>query len=311
MLVSIVNGLNRLEIIKGFTDMSIVINTNMSALRAQNALTKASWNLNTSLERLTTGNRINSAKDDPAGYYYASSINSQIRGTSVAYDNVSLANNMLATATGDLDSINNQIERIKDLATQYANETLTTEEKTAIKDEVQQRIDEIDRIAKESKFNKLNLLDGSKTGPVRIQIGSGSDPDTNAIFVEGVFEKADSASLNLIGGSSKFATIDDAFATASSAAEFIDVAQASADMVTQRISKAGAYESRLSSVMDSLMVQNENLNSAYSTVVEADIAEETANFVKNQLLMQTSSAMLMQANQIDGVIALQLVNSLV
>ena len=175
----------------------------------------------------------------------------------------------------------------------------------------EQRIDEIDRIAKESKFNKLNLLDGSKTGPVRIQIGAGSDPDTNAIFVEGVFEKADSASLNLIGGSSKFATIDDAFATASSAAEFIDVAQASADMVTQRISKAGAYESRLSSVMDSLMVQNENLNSAYSTVVEADIAEETANFVKNQLLMQTSSAMLMQANQIDGVIALQLVNSLV
>ena len=126
--------------------MSIVINTNMSALRAQNALTRASWSLNTSLERLTTGNRINSAKDDPAGFYYAAGINSQIRGTSVAYNNVSLANNMLATATGDLDSINNQIERIKDLATQYANETLTTEEKAAIQDEVQQRIDEIDRI---------------------------------------------------------------------------------------------------------------------------------------------------------------------
>ena len=291
--------------------MPIVINTNMSALRAQNALTRASWSLNTSLERLTTGNRINSAKDDPAGFYYAAGISSQIRGTSVAYNNVSLANNMLATATGDLDSINNQIERIKDLATQYANETITEEEKAAIRDEVQQRIDEIDRIAEESKFNKLNLLDGSKSGPVRIQIGANSDPSTNAIYIEGVFEKADSESLNLIGGSSKFATVSAAFASASAAAEFIDIAQASADMVTQRISKAGAYESRLSSVMDSLMIQNENLNSAYSTVVEADIASETANFVQNQLLMQTASAMLTQANQLDGVIALQLVNSLV
>lgn len=291
--------------------MPIVINTNMSALRAQNALTRASWSLNTSLERLTTGSKINSAKDDPAGSYYAAGLNSQIRGTSVAYNNVSLASNMLSTASGDLDSINKQIERIKDLATQYANETLTDEEKTAIRDEVQQRIDEIDRIAEESKFNKLNLLDGTKSGSVRIQIGANSDPTTNAIYIEGVFEKADSESLNLIGGSSKFATVEDAFATASSAAEFIDIAQASADTVTQRISKAGIYESRLSSISDSLLTQNENLNSAYSTVVDADIASETANFVKNQLLMQTSSAMLTQANQIDGVIALQLVNSLV
>ncbi len=290
--------------------MSIVINTNMPAIRAQNALTRASWSLNTSLQRLSTGSRINSAKDDPAGSYYAAGLDSQIRGSKIAYQNVSLANNMLQTASGDLDSINDQVERIKDLATQYANETLTTEEKTAITNEVQQRVDEINRIAKESKFNKLNLLDGTKSGGVRIQIGANADPSTNSLRIEGVFEKSDTESINLFGGTSKFATVSAAFATASTAAEFIDIAQASADLITERITTAGIYQSRLESISNALMTQNENLNSAYSTVMDADIAAETSNFIKNQLLMQTASSMLTQANQMEGVLALKLVNAL-
>ena len=217
---------------------------------------------------------------------------------------------MLQTASGDLDSINDQVERIKDLATQYANETLTTEEKTAITNEVQQRVDEINRIAKESKFNKLNLLDGTKSGGVRIQIGANADPSTNSLRIEGVFEKSDTESINLFGGTSKFATVSAAFATASTAAEFIDIAQASADLITERITTAGIYQSRLESISNALMTQNENLNSAYSTVMDADIAAETSNFIKNQLLMQTASSMLTQANQIEGVLALKLVNAL-
>lgn len=290
--------------------MPIVINTNMPAMRAQNSLTRATWGLNTALQRLTTGQKINSASDDPAGSYFASGLNAQIRGTSVAYSNVQAGTTMLQTAEGDLGSINTQLERIKDLATQYSNESLTTEEKNAIKEEAKQRVEEIDRIAKESKFNKLNLLDGTKAGGVRLQIGANSDPDTNSITVTGVFEKADSASLNLVGGSSTYADIDAAFANASTAAKFIDVVQASADVVTQRISTAGVYQSRLSSVTDSLIVQNENLSSAYSAVMDADVAAETANYIKYQLLQQTASALLTQANQASGVLALKLVNSL-
>lgn len=290
--------------------MPIVINTNVPALKAQNALTRASWGLNQSLERLTTGSKINSAKDDPAGLYYATGLNSQISGVNAAYSNVQMGINMITTASGDLSNINTQLERIKDLATQYSNSSLTDEQKNAIKAEAKQRVEEINRIAEESKLNKLQLLDGSQAGGVRLQIGPNADPATNSLTVTGVFEKADVESLNLVGGSSKFADIDAAFANASTAAQFIDIVQDSADIVTERISTAGIYNARLESITDSLITKNENLQSAVSTVMDADVAAETANYIKNQLLQQTASSLLTQANQAQGVLALKLINAL-
>ena len=290
--------------------MPIVINTNVPALKAQNALTRASWGLNQSLERLTTGSKINSAKDDPAGLYYATGLNSQISGVNAAYSNVQMGINMITTASGDLSNINTQLERIKDLATQYSNSSLTDEQKNAIKAEAKQRVEEINRIAKESKLNKVQLLDGTQAGGVRLQIGPNADPATNSLTVTGVFEKADVESLNLVGGSSKFADIDAAFANASTAAQFIDIVQDSADIVTERISTAGFYNARLESITDSLITKNENLTSAYSTVMDADVAAETANYIKNQLLQQTASSLLTQANQAQGVLALKLINAL-
>ena len=290
--------------------MPIVINTNVPAIKAQNALTRASWGLNQSLERLTTGSKINSAKDDPAGLYYATGLNSQISGVNAAYSNVQMGINMITTASGDLSNINTQLERIKDLATQYSNSSLTDEQKNAIKAEAKQRVEEINRIAEESKLNKLQLLDGSQAGGVRLQIGPNADPATNSLTVTGVFEKADVESLNLVGGSSKFADIDAAFANASTAAQFIDIVQDSADIVTERISTAGIYNARLESITDSLITKNENLQSAVSTVMDADVAAETAKYIKNQLLQQTASSLLTQANQAQGVLALKLINAL-
>ncbi len=293
--------------------MPIIINTSVSSLVAQNALTRATWNMQKSLERLSTGNRINSAADDPAGSYYASRLNTKIRGSKIAYQNVQAGNNMIAIASDDLSSINTQLERIKDLATQYSNETLTSEEQNAIKKEVQQRVDEIERIAKESNFNDVKLLDGSRTS-VRLQIGSDSDASTNSLTVDDVFLKASTGQdgIKLFGsGADQFADVDAAFKDADTAAEFIDIVQASADLVTERISNAGIWQSRLSSISDLLLTQNENMSSAYSTVMDADIAEETANYTKNQLLQQTASAMVSQANQISGVLALKLINAAV
>lgn len=290
--------------------MPIVINTNVPAIKAQNALTRASWGLNQSLQRLTTGSKINSAKDDPAGLYYATGLNSQISGVNAAYSNVQMGINMITTASGDLSNINTQLERIKDLATQYSNSSLTDEQKNAIKAEAKQRVEEINRIAKESKLNKVQLLDGTQAGGVRLQIGPNADPATNSLTVTGVFEKADVESLNLVGGSSKFADIDAAFANASTAAQFIDIVQDSADIVTERISTAGIYNARLESITDSLITKNENLQSAVSTVMDADVAAETANYIKNQLLQQTASSLLTQANQAQGVLALKLINAL-
>ena len=289
--------------------MSIVINTNMPALIAQNALTRATWSLNTSMERLTTGNRINSAADDPAGYYYASGLSNQLRGNSVAYQNVSTGANMITLAEGDLSAINDQLERIKDLATQYANDTITDEERTAIKAEAQQRVDEINRIVEDSEFNKVKLLDGSRDG-MRLQIGAGSDAATNAININGVFLDASTGQDGIKLFGDKFADLDEAFADAESASEFIDVVQASADIVTERIATAGVYQARLESISDNLLTKNENLSAAYSSVMETDISAETANYVRNQILQQTASSLLIQANQSSGVIALNLIGSL-
>lgn len=290
--------------------MSIVINTNMGAMYAQNAMNKATWSLNTSLQRLSSGQRINSAKDDPAGAYVASQLNSQINGTVSAYNNVQIGYNMIQTVSGDLANINDQLERIKDLATQFSNDTLTQEQQQAIKDEAQQRVDEINRIAKDSKFNKLQLLDGTKAGGVRLQIGAGSDPETNALYVKGVFEDATTEGLELVGGSSTYADIEAAFADASTAAAFIDVVDKSISTVTKRQSDAGVYNARLESVLNSIAVKNENLSSAYSTVMDADIAVETSNYIKQQLLQQTASSMVAQANQMQATMVLKFINML-
>lgn len=290
--------------------MSIIINTNVPALISQNALTRATWSLNQSLERMSTGYRINSAADDPAGSYFASGLNTQIRAISTVTRNVQLASNMISVAEGDMQSIMNNVERVKDLAMQYSSDTLTNEQKDAIKTEAQQRIDEINRLAEDSSFNEINLLDGSLGASVRIQIGTNSDPATNALNITGVFDNANAESINLIGGSSDFASIDEAFAAASTAAKFIDIAQESIDVLSKRISTAGIYQNRLESISDSLLTKNENLNSAYSTIMDTDIATETANYIKQQLLQQTASSMLSQANQNGGVLALSLVNAL-
>ena len=290
--------------------MSIIINTNVPALISQNALTRATWSLNQSLERMSTGHRINSAADDPAGSYFASGLNTQIRAISTVTRNVQLASNMISVAEGDMQSILNNVERIKDLAMQYSSDTLTDEQKDAIKTEAQQRIDEINRLAEDSSFNEMKLLDGSLGASVRIQIGTNSDPATNALNITGVFDNANAESINLIGGASDYASIDEAFAAASTAAKFIDIAQESIDVLSKRISTAGIYQTRLESISESLLTKNENLNSAYSTVMDTDIATETANYIKQQLLQQTASSMLSQANQNGGVLALSLVNAL-
>lgn len=287
------NGKNKKEF-----KMSISINTNMAYLRATNAFNTAGNDLNTSLQRLTTGYRINSAADDPAGFYYASKLNTQLSGMRVAYSNVQTGFNMAETAVGDLQCINDELERIRDLATMASSETLTDAQKTEIINEAQSRVDEINRLAKESSFGDIKLLDGSidaGTG-VRIQIGANSDPTLNSLQIKDVFMKTDTESLNITGSAAMFATVNEAFAAASSAAKFIEQIDAATDIVKQQISMAGIAQNRMESVLASLNTKYENYTAAYSTVMEADIATETANYTRNMILQQTAASMMAQAN---------------
>lgn len=278
--------------------MSLSINTNMAYLRATNAFNSAGAKLNTSLQRLTTGYRINSAADDPAGYYYASELNSQLSGIRTAYSNVQMGFNIVQTAEGDLQTISDELLRIKDLATMASNDTLSEEQKKEVINEAQSRIDEINRLAKESTFGDIKLLDGSVDpgSGVRIQIGPNSDPSVNSIQIKNVFLKTDTESLNITGSAAMFATVEEAFAAATTAAKFIDEIESAIDMVKERISNAGVAQNRMESILSSLNTKYENYTAAYSTVMEADIATETANYTKYMILQQTAQSMMAQAN---------------
>ena len=288
--------------------MAIIVNTNMSALKTQANLNSATNTLNTSLNRMSTGLKINSAADDAAGMFVASNLNTQNRGSKIAQSNVATGINVLQTAEGDFGVIEDNLLRIRDLATQAANGVYDQKSLTAMEDEVKARVDEINRIAKSSNFNGLNLLDGSiaKTDPsgLRLQVGANADTATNAIYVSAsVFDSASAQALGLYGANSvnNFTSIEEAFEFASTAAKFIADVDTALQNVTTRKATIGAVQNRLNSAADSLVTTIENATSAKSTIMDADIAEESANYTKAQILQQTSATLLVQANQMPAL----------
>ena len=277
----------------------------MSALKTQANLNSATNSLNTALNRMSTGLKINSAADDAAGMFVASNLNTQIRGSKIAQSNVATGINVLQTAEGDYGVIEDNLLRIRDLATQAANGVYDDKSLQAMKDEVNARVAEIDRIAHASNFNGLNLLDGSiaDTNPngLRLQVGANSEAATNAIYVEAnVFASASAATLGLFGNTN-VDTVEKAFANASAAAQFIASVDTALQEVTTRKATIGAAQNRLNSAADSLVTTVENATSAKSTIMDADIAEESANYTKAQILQQTSATLLVQANQLPSL----------
>ena len=280
----------------------IVVNTNVSSLMVQRNLNKATNSLNSSIERMTTGLRINKAADDAAGLYVATGLDTQIRGSKIAEDNIQTGVNLLQIAEGDLSLVQEHIGRIRDLATQAASDYYTTDARTAMASEAAARVEEIDRLAKGSNFNQIKLLDGTRSS-MRLQIGYGADATTNALTISGVFADTQCSSIGLIADSS---TITNAFASATSAATFLTSCDSALTNVTNRRSQIGAIQNRLDSAYDSLLVQVENMSSAKSTIMDADIAEESSSYTQAQILQQAAASLLVQANQAPSI-ALSLV----
>ena len=314
--------------------MAIIVNTNMSALKTQTNLTRATNSLNTSLERMSTGLKINRAADDAAGLYVATGLNSQIRGSKVALDNVATGTNVLQTMEGDLDVMLDNLNRIRDLAVQAANSIYSEDAMGAMKQEVQARIDEIDRIALASNFNGLALLSGDiNTGSetltqtnddalmqkgLRLQIGANADANANSLTLdaEEFFNKTDNG-INSMTLGKKFTALtgqdamttntgirgnlEAAFANASAAAQYITVVDQAIADISDKKSTIGATMNRLASAETSLTTTVENNTAAKSTIMDADIAEESAEFTKSQILQQTSASLLVQANQLPSI----------
>src|SRR5574344_1084117 len=266
--------------------MSIVVNTNLSSILTQNSLTSATNSLNKSMERMSTGLKINNASDDPAGLFISSSMNTQIRGSEQASSNVQIASNLLQKAEGDISVIEENVGRIYDLAVQAAGGTLSTEAIASIKSEVGARIEEINRVAKASEFNGKNLLNGTNSTIV-VQVGPNTSAAENSISIGGgIFATCSAGALSATMTTTNVGT-----------ATLISAAESALTSLSTRRTKIGAYENRLDSALSSLTVQIENLSSAKSTVMDADIAKESANYIKAQILQQSSASLLVQANQ--------------
>ena len=300
--------------------MAIIVNTNITALKTQKNLTNATNGLNQALERMSTGYKINKAADDAAGLYVATGLNTQIRGSKVAQSNATTGSNVLQTMEGDLDNILTNLQRIRDLATQAANSIYDESAMQAMSEEVNLRIAEIERISLASNFNGLTLLDGQSdlvTNGLRLQVGANADAAANSIMISAdLFEKTDATTLGAGADTNAGSTVTDvdtvatgaekAFLAATAAASYIAVLDTAIDTISTRKSTIGAVMNRLESAETSLVTTIENATAAKSTIMDADIAEESAEYTKQQILQQTSSALLVQSNALPQI-AIQLV----
>ena len=302
--------------------MPIIVNTNVTALRTQKSLNSATSTLEKSLERMSTGLKINRAGDDAAGLYVATGLNTQIRGSKVAQNNVETGNNVLSIMEGDLDVILDNLNRIRDLSVQAANSVYSEDAMTAMADEVKQRLAEINRVSEASNFNGLNLLNGdsklSEQG-LRLQVGANADEAGNCIKIgKEFFSKLNSSTLGAkttegiqpdsgitaadgLSGGPNFENVDAAFASASAAAQYINMLDTAINDISNKKATIGATMNRLDAAASSLTTTIENNTAAKSTIMDADIAAEAAEYTKAQILQQTSSALLVQANALPQI----------
>lgn len=353
---------------------SITINTNIASLTAQHNLSVATNGMNTAMERLTTGYKINSGKDDAAGSAVSTIMEAQISGYDVAESNASMGISLLDTAEGVLNIVNEYLQRIRDLTEQAANGTYGTASMTAIKTEVQQRMEEINRLCTVIDFNGIKLLDGTSIAAtsqngINLQVSNNSGKNNIINLKYTLFESATLTALLISGNShsehtgqkesnlawyerkdtdtsalkaritgeevisedkrtynySEYEKItekeydwqdnrtpsvnqscitaicDAVYTDDATAREFLSFIDDAIENVSSRTALIGAYMNRVESAVDAISVQKENIVSANSSIKDADVATESSNYIKYQILQQSSATLLSTANQTPSI----------
>jgi flagellin len=269
--------------------MASTINTNMPSLTSQRALSTTNLSLSTSMQRLSTGLRINSAKDDAAGLAIAQRMTSQVRGMNVASRNANDAISLAQTAEGALGKIGESLQRMRELAVQSANATNASSDRANLDQEYQALSAEVTRVIAGTKFNGKTLLNGS-SGAMGFQVGP-DNASTDMITVN----------MNSIAtGAGMAASITGAAATISTAGSALTAMSnldTAIDEVTTARSMLGSVQNRFESVVANLATSSENLQAARGRIMDADFAMETSNLSRAQVLQQAGNAMLAQANQ--------------
>lgn len=278
--------------------MGLRINTNTAALNAQRNLYGTKLALDKSLEKLSSGYRINRAGDDAAGLAISESLRGQIRGLKMAWRNAQDGVSMIQVAEGGLQEVSNILIRLRELGVQAASDTVGPIERQLLNVEYQQLLDEIDRIADSTEFNGTPLLSG--TGAVLdFQVGTRNDPNIDRLSFDASKADANSAALGV-----NLTTVADK-ASAQNSLSAIDEAIVA---VSATRADFGAMQNRLQSTINNLSISLENMAAANSRIRDVDIAEETAEMTKQNILMNAGTSVLAQANQTSKS-ALALLNS--
>lgn len=357
---------------------SITINTNLASLTAQRSLSAATSGMNTAMERLTTGYRINSGKDDAAGSAVSCLMEAQISGYDVAESNATMGLSLLDTAEGVLGIVGDYLQRIRDLTEQAANGTYGTSSMNAIRTEVQQRMEEINRLCTVIDFNGIKLLDGTSTAAtskngVNLQVSNNSGKNNIINLKYTIFESATLTALLMSGNANSAqygksaansawyersdgkdtsalesrvtgnkttsddnrnyeytadkgykaiqdvdydwqdnrvaskniscitAICDAVYTDDATAREFLQFIDDAIENVSARTALIGAYMNRVESAVDAIAVQKENIVSANSSIKDADVATESSNYIKYQILQQSSATLLSTANQTPSI----------
>ncbi|WP_225774285.1 flagellin domain-containing protein [Pseudomonas sp. Marseille-Q5115] len=277
--------------------MSLTVNTNIASLTVQNNLNKASSATSTSMTRLSSGLKINSAKDDAAGLQIATRLTTQIKGLTVATKNANDATSIAQTAEGALQETTSILQRMRELAVQSRNDSNSTADRTALQSEFTQMSDELTRISTSTTFGTgMKLLDGSASG-LQFQVGAMTGDDQHIDL--GISLNASASGLGVSTASITGASVSAAHTAIDSAISAIDAAL---NTVNTTRADLGAKQNRLESTISNISNIIENATASRSTIQDVDFAAETAELTKQQTLQQASTAILSQANQIPSAV---------
>ncbi len=274
--------------------MGMVINTNVMSINAQRNLSRTESALGKSLARLSSGMRITAAKDDAAGLAISENLKAQIRGLSQAARNANDGMSMVQTAEGALNEVSGALIRMRELAVQAATGTVGSTERGYLNSEFSKLMTEINRISNVTEFNGAKLLDGTQSGGVSFQIGiSASTNDRITVSIS----DTDSAHLGEDGTNLSATSVT----TASNARTALSVIDGAIQDVSGIRGNLGAAQNRLSITVNNLATQRENISAANSRIRDVDVASETVDMTRSQILMQAGVSVLAQANQLPAM----------
>lgn len=270
----------------------MIINHNLAAINSHRTLKFQHWEVNKNMEKLSSGMRINRAGDDASGLAVSEKMRAQIAGLRQAERNAEDGMSMIQTTEGYLQEVADILQRVRTLAVQSSNGTYTAMDRQAIQVEVSQMIDEVDRIASQAEFNKMNLLKGdfargSRISSMWFHMGP-NQHQRERVYIQTMTSQA----LALKRYDGTLITLS----TADFANDAIGILDAALNRINKQRADLGAYYNRLEHTSKGLMVAYENTQASESRIRDVDMAEESVSFTKNQILVQSGTAMLAQAN---------------